>query len=169
MRKFLLPALFTVVFVSESIFVEVASAEIFNSDRIFVPRFLLAFILFLTIYANKETGIFYGAIFGMLYDVVYTEILGIYLFLFPLIAYIVSKVMKVLQANVIVSVIVTIIGITILEIVVYEINFLIHMTEMNFSNFAAMRLFPTLVLNLAFIIIFAYPLKKQFEKLAIEF
>lgn len=164
MRRILVPLLFVFFFIFESMFVELLPESLFNSDRILVPRFLMILILFLTIYEGKKTGILYGLIFGLLFDVVYTEIIGIYLFMFPLLSYIVSGMMRFLQSNLVVSIIVSIIAVALLELGVYEVNFLIKVTDMNFTDFIQLRFIPTLILNLLFAILFAYPLKRLFEK-----
>ncbi|MDF1506872.1 rod shape-determining protein MreD [Robertmurraya sp. DFI.2.37] len=168
MRKFLLPLLFIFFFILESIFVQSLPAEMFNSERILVPRFLMIAIIFLTLYGNRNHGLIYALVFGLLFDVVYTEIIGIYLFLFPLIAYLTSKVMRLLQANIVVISVVSLLGVALLELCVYELTFLINKTDMVFSMFVDLRWLPTLILNLAFIIIFAYPLKRHFEKYALS-
>lgn len=166
MNRFLLPGLFVFLFILESLFVELLPAELFNSDRILVPHFLIAGILFLTIYLSPKYGILYGFVFGLLFDVVYTEIIGIYLFMFPLMAYLIAKIMKVLQTNIFIVSALSILGIGILEIGVYELNYLIHITNLDFGVYFKIRLIPTLVLNLAFIILTAYPFKKHFERVA---
>jgi rod shape-determining protein MreD len=163
MTKFLLPVLFVFFFILESLFVQLLPGEVLNSDRIFVPHFLLVAIILLTIYGSRKLGLLYGLIFGLLFDIVYTEVIGIYLFLFPLIAYIVSKMMKVLQANVFIVLFVVIAGVALAELGVYEMNYLIHITNMGFAHFIEFRLLPTLLLNLAFVIIAMYPLKRNFE------
>jgi rod shape-determining protein MreD len=165
-NKFILPLIFLFLFILESLFVQFLPADIFNSEKIFVPHFLIVAILFLTIFGNEKYGILYGFIFGLLFDIVYTEIIGIYLFLFPLVAYIVSRIMKVLQTNLFIGSFVSLIGITFLEIGAFEMNKLIHITNIDFMSFLNRRLLPTLLLNAIFIIIAAYPLKRQFEKFA---
>lgn len=122
--------------------------------------------MFMTLYGDRNQGLIYGFSFGLLFDVVYTEIIGVYLFLFPLIAYLSSKIMRILQTNIVVVSLISILGVVLLELGVYELNFLVNKTEMEFSLFTELRLFPTVILNLAFIIIFAYPLKRHFEKYA---
>jgi rod shape-determining protein MreD len=138
----------------------------FASGRIMVPHLLVIALIFLTIYGNRNLGIMYGFIFGILYDVIYIEIIGIYLFALPLLCYIVSKIMKVLQTNLLIVTLVTLFGIALLEVVVYEMNFILYQTTMDFSRMAKLRLLPTILLNLLFTLILALPLKKQFEKLA---
>ncbi|WP_210366752.1 rod shape-determining protein MreD [Bacillus sp. REN3] len=166
MTRFLLPALFVFLFILESLFVEFLPAELFNSDRILVPHFLMAGILFLTAYVGQKQGILYGLIFGLLFDLVYTEIIGIYLVLFPLIAYLFAYMMKMLQTNILIVSLLSLIGIALLEISAYQFMHLIKVTDLEFAVFLKIRMYPTLILNLAFIILAAYPFKRQFENAA---
>nr|WP_295971807.1 rod shape-determining protein MreD [uncultured Bacillus sp.] len=166
MKKFLLPALIFFGFLLESLFIELWPADLFRSKWIIVPHFLMILILFVTIYVDRKRGILYGFIFGLLFDIVYTEIIGIYLFMIPLIAYIIAWIMKILQSNILVSSVVVLFGVSLLELGVYEMNFLIQLTDMGFSDYLDMRLWPTLLFNFIFIIIIAYPLKKYLENFA---
>jgi rod shape-determining protein MreD len=163
-RRVLLPVIYVAFFVFESLFVELLPADLFNRDFIFVPRLLMIGILFLAIYGGRTHGILYGFIFGLLYDVFYTEIIGVYLFLFPLLAYATAKLMRALQTNLLISSLVTLLGVCVLELTVYELNFLIHKTDMPFARFIEIRLYPTSILNLALTLIVAYPLKRFLEK-----
>lgn len=164
MSRFILPATALVFFIFESIFANLFSGGMFGSDRIYVPRFIMIFIAFLTIYGSRRSGILYGLILGICYDVVYTEILGIYTFLLPGLAYLISKTMKVLQSNLLVAIFVSVFYVGLLELVDYQMNVLINFAKMSYQEFAQMRLFPTLLLNLAFIIIFSFPLRQLMEK-----
>lgn len=165
MRRFLLPLLFILFFIAESIFVELLPGDIFDGKYIIVPRFLMIGLVFLIVYGPKKYWLFYAFIFGLLFDVVYTEIIGIYLFIFPIVCYLTSKMMKILQTNIIIVSFVALVGVALLELGSYEMNFLIHQTDMEFSSYISLRLLPTLLLNLIFIVIVAYPLKKHFEKI----
>ncbi|WP_141433626.1 rod shape-determining protein MreD [Bacillus sp. 03113] len=168
MRRLLLPLLLLFVFILESIFVELLPAELFHSNRILVPHFLMIFLLFLTIYGNEKHGYVYSFIFGLLFDVVYTEVIGIYLCIYPLIAYICTKLMKILQTNLVMVSSVIMLGVVLLEFGVYGIVFLLHRTDLVITNFIQIRLFPTFILNIAFLIIVAVPLKRFFDKYASE-
>lgn len=166
MKKLLLPLLFVFLFLLESVFVQLLPEKPFGFDKILVPHFLFAAILFLTIFVGKKQGIIYAMIFGFVFDIVYVEILGIYLFLYTLVAYVVSKIMHAMHANFFISSFVTLIGIALLELGVYEMDTIIHVTSLGFMSFLNMRLYPTLLLNAIFILIFGYPLKRYFEKYA---
>lgn len=166
MRKFLLPLFLLFLFIVESLFVQFLPGQAFHSERIFVPHFLIVAIFFLTIYGSEKHGILYGMAFGLLFDVVYTEIIGIYLFLFPFVAYVITKLMKIFQNNIFLGSLMTLFGIALVELGSYEMNMLIHITNMDFMTFLNLRLFPTLLLNAAFIILVSYPLKRYFERFA---
>lgn len=166
MRKVLLPLLFIFLFIVESLFAQYAPSKVWGNDYILVPHFLFTGILFLAIYAGRRYGIIYSAIFGLLFDIVWIEVIGIYFFLFPFITYLISKLMHVLQTNTIVAFFVSLLGISLLEVGVYEMDFLIHITNMEFLSFIQMRFYPTILLNALFLVFAAYPLKRHFEKFA---
>ena len=163
MKKAFLPIIISLCFLFESVFVELLPAELFKSSSILVPHFLMVTIIFVTVYISQKHGIMYGFIFGILFDIVYTEIIGIYLFMFPLVAYITSWIMRILQTNIILVSFVAILGVGFLELGVYEMNFLIGRTDMSFASFVDIRLVPTLILNLIFIILVSYPLRKYLD------
>ena len=166
MKKLLLPLLFLFFFILESLFVQFLPATIFGDNYILVPHFLFVALIFLTIFVGKKQGIIYAVIFGLVFDIVYIEIIGIYLFLYPLICYIISKIMRIFHTNIIIAFLVTLVGIGLLELGVYEMDFIIHVTSLNFMSFIKMRLYPTLILNAVYIAIAGYPLKRYFEKYA---
>ncbi|PTY85468.1 rod shape-determining protein MreD, partial [Heyndrickxia sporothermodurans] len=100
----------------------------------------------------------------LLFDINYTGILGVYMFLFPFTIYLTSKMMKILQANIFVAALIVLVNIIIVEFLVYELNILINHVTMSMVDFLYVRLIPTLVVNLIFFIIFSYPMKKWLEK-----
>ncbi|MBM7691920.1 rod shape-determining protein MreD [Peribacillus deserti] len=168
MSRLIIPLSAFFFFMAESTYADLFSGEHFNSSRIFVPHFLFIFILFLTIFGSTKYGIIYGFIFGFLFDVVYTEILGVYAFLFAFLALVVSRLMKLVHSNIFIAALISTAAIAALEILVYEANGLIKDTGMNFTEFATIRLLPTLLLNFAFIIILAFPIKRIIEKANFE-
>jgi len=164
--RFFLPLIISLSFIFESVFVELLPDIFSNSNTILVPHFLIVVIIFTAIYGDRKQGLIYGIIFGLLFDIVYTEIIGVYLFMIPLVTNIVAWLMKLLQSNIFVVSFVTLIGITLLELGVYEMNFLIGITNIDFISFLNVRLLPTLILNTIYIIIVAFPLKKFMDSYA---
>ncbi|SFA38794.1 rod shape-determining protein MreD [Parageobacillus thermantarcticus] len=165
MKKWALPFLAVVCFVSESIFVDLWPKNELYMHYFFAPRFFLVFLVFTAIYIGQTRAMVYGLIFGVLYDCVYTELLGVYAFAFPLIAYIVAKAMKVLHPHWLIACFLSLFSIAILELYVYGIQLLIGRTNMPFQMFCLQRLSPTLLLNVVFLVLLSYPLKQQLVKI----
>lgn len=166
MKKFLLPLLFVFLFLLESFFVQYLPEQVFGQNWILVPHFLFSTLVFLTIFVGKKQGLIYAAIFGLLFDVVYVEIIGIYFFLFPFICYLVSKIMHLWHNNFIIAFFVTIAAVALLELGAYEMEHLIHVANLDFMSFLNLRFYPSLLLNAVFLLIFGYPLMRYFEKYA---
>jgi len=160
MKRIVLPLILSICFILESLYVEFFPNGIFGIHKLFVPHFLLIVLIIMGMYYVRNRTILYAFIFGLLFDAFYTGILGVYLFVFPLIVYITSSLMKVLQANIFVSAIVMLVDIAIAEFIVYGLNILILKTTMSTMDFINGRLIPTLILNIVFYIIIFYPLRK---------
>jgi rod shape-determining protein MreD len=156
------------MFILESVFLELLPTDPFGKNWIFVPYFLLITILFFSVYGNRNVGVLYGFVFGLLFDIVYTEILGIYFFAFPFIIYIFNKLMKIFHSNIVVVSVMSLLAVSALEMIVYQVIKVINLTTIDFASFLHLRLLPSLGLNLVFIVIVAYPYKRLFEKYAAE-
>ncbi|MCD7032925.1 rod shape-determining protein MreD [Metabacillus sp. GX 13764] len=159
MKRFLLPFFIFLLFIAESIYADLVHLPFLSDQLIFVPRFSFLAILFICAFFNRNTAILYGAIFGLLYDIVYTEVLGIYLFSFPLLVYLMSKGLKALHNNVLVVIFLSLVAVTLLEFFVYGIQELIQALPMTLNDFVTLRLIPTLALNLAAGLVLVYPIK----------
>jgi rod shape-determining protein MreD len=165
-KHFILSLIALLFFVFDSIFAQLFAGHLFGKENILVPHFMMVFVFFLTIYGSRKYGMIYGAILGMTYDVVYTEVLGIYMFLIPFLAYLIAKCMKVLQSNWMIIVVVTLVFVVISEVIIYEMNVIMSFATLNFTGFLGRRLLPTALLNIVFILVFFYPLQRLIQKLA---
>lgn len=162
MRKWLFPILAILCFIFESVFVQILPSEIFEMERIIVPRFTIIIIVIITMFTKVSTGMTYGFVLGLLYDLMYTNLIGVHMFAFTFLAYIVASIMRVLHINTLTVTVVSMFTITLLDLFVYSIQLLIKATNLPFDDFFTIRLLPTLILNLAFVIIFYIPLRKHF-------
>ncbi|GGE75683.1 rod shape-determining protein MreD [Priestia taiwanensis] len=163
MKRYFLPVLFVVLFVSEGVFASIFPVVSVGKDVILVPYFLFIGILFMSAYYNQMQAFYYGLIFGFLFDLVYTEVLGVYVFVFPILAFGFARAMKVLHSHLVIVSVLSLIAINILEYYVYGFTLLIGKSEMAATPFLLYRLFPSLLLNLVFLVLFAKPLQNYFE------
>ncbi|WP_062104557.1 rod shape-determining protein MreD [Bacillus niameyensis] len=160
MKRLILPLLLLIGFYLEGIFVELVRNGSFGLNVILVPRFLTVLFAVMGIYYVRNYSLIYAAVFGLLFDVYYTEIIGIYLFLFPIIVYIASKITKLLQANILTTFFVVLLSVALVEFVVYGFNVFVLQKEMELEEFAKSRLWSTLGLNQLFLLLIYYPFKK---------
>lgn len=97
LKRAALPLLLLFVFLFENMFSTVVPTDVFWKGSIAAPHFFIIVLCFITVYYSPVQGIYYGLLFGFLFDTVYTELVGIYIFAYPILAYLVYSVMKVLQ------------------------------------------------------------------------
>jgi rod shape-determining protein MreD len=165
MKKILLPFLIYLVFISESSLFQAIIPDHNSLDWQFIPRFTMVMILFIAIYINTTYGIVYGLAFGLLTDLLYTDIIGVYLFSMAATAYVISVFSRYLFGNLFVVLLLSIIGISVLEFFVYGLNSLIGVSNQMIDLFLYKRLLPTLILNGLFAILIYYPYVKQLNQL----
>lgn len=160
MKKFLLPLLLLIAFGFENVFATFVPTNLFGDKSIAAPHFLFIVLLFIVVYYNATNGILYGMLFGFIVDIVYSELLGMYLFAFPILAYLVSNAMKILQVNLFIVSSLVLISVGILEYYTYGLLLLLGRTNLSASVFFTDRFLPTLLLNGIFLVIFCFPLRK---------
>lgn len=164
MKQFILFLVAFILFIFDSIITQLLADSFLGKGIILVPYFMMVFIFFLTIYGSQKYAMIYGAILGLAYDVVYTEILGIYMFLIPFLSYLIVKCMKVLQSNWIIVILLTLIFVVIAEFILYGMNTMMSFAHLSFTEFLKIRLLPTICLNLVFIVVFFNPFKSLILK-----
>lgn len=165
MKKALLPLLLTALFYADSLFVLLVPEQAFNGEYVLVPRFFLTGLLFVGVFIDRNTAIKYGFLFGLLFDMFYTGLLGAYFFFLPLLVYIASKLVKVVHSTLPVFFVIVLFDIALLELVMYGLNVLVQRTMMTFDSFVSSRLTAVLILNSLFYILFSYPLREACLKL----
>ena len=165
MKRLYLPLLMILLFYSDSLFITGFPETAFGGKYMIIPRFFTIGLLLMAIFFDRNTAIKYGVLFGFLFDIFYTGVLGAYMFFLPLTVYVVSKLVKVLQNNLFILAFIVLFGVFLLELILFQLNVIIKRTEIDLIQFMSIRLAPTLLLNLIFYLLLAFPLKSAFEKL----
>ncbi|HJH11332.1 MAG TPA: rod shape-determining protein MreD [Metalysinibacillus jejuensis] len=121
----------------------------------FVPRFLVVFLIFLATYQSKKRAMYIGLFFGILYDIFYVDIIGLYAFLYPGAIFLASTIMGYIKPNMMVTATIALVIVTLLETAIYGFYSFISITDMPWQLFVQERLLPTLAMNFLFIILTA--------------
>jgi len=160
MVRFLIGFVAVALFLVEPIFSLFSPFEWGSHVVYIVPRFLILFLIFLSIYYNSKQAIIYGFVFGLLYDVFYIDIIGLYMVLYPLLCFIASGIVKVIHKRLFVSAIISALLVIILEFIVYQFNLYIGHVTVQMMDFVTYRLISTVLANVLFIVmlmwIFSY-------------
>jgi len=78
MRKLWINIILFLLFITEGTVFQFITPDYYGSDITIVPRFVLAAIVYLSIFRNQQYALWLGIVFGMLYDVVYGDVFGVY-------------------------------------------------------------------------------------------
>jgi rod shape-determining protein MreD len=163
MIRAMLPFLTFIFFIVEGTVMQVFSPEWFGiSDMVLIPRFVIVMILFISFFLKRSTALIYGLIFGFLWDVIYTDLIGVYFFSMTFTAYLIASISKIFHPHLIIALFLSLFGIIILEFQVYGLYTLVGIAELTTDDFLNQRLFPSLILNGVFVILIYYPLRKHF-------
>ncbi|MCA0969937.1 rod shape-determining protein MreD [Halobacillus litoralis] len=133
------------------------------SDVLITPHWVLVFLFLVAIFYDREhtySAVWFGLLFGLLIDVVYTGVLGVYMVTYALVAYAIHGLNRWLHSTFIGASVLTIIGIALADTSLYIIYSFVQITDMTWADYATLRLLPTLAANMiVFVILF--PLIKE--------
>ena len=147
-------------FIFQGTVMQVFTPEWFGYHFVSVPHFVLCAVIMIGLFYDRSHAVWYGLLFGLFTDLIYTNVLGVYAFCIPLTAYLLSYLARVFHLYLIIVFFIAIIGVAMLEFEVFAIYGLIGKVTMNLLDFIELRLLPTLIVNGAFLIIIFYPLRR---------
>ena len=162
MSRILIPFVVFLFLALEGTLFQLIVPSPFTSDLVVVPRFLAVLIMFIGLGFGRLNSITYGLVFGILYDIVYTQILGVYAFGFAFIGYMFVVRSRLVQDSLLIKLVLILFAIAFIEFYQYGLYQLIGITQLPIDVFINERLFPSVVVNSAFAILIYYPLTMLF-------
>ncbi len=159
MIRFLIPLVAIILFLLEPMFAKFSPIHINESTFYLVPRFLILYLIFISIYYNRKRAVIYGVIFGLLYDVFYIDIIGLYVVLYPLVCFLASWSFRFIHQHLIITIVLAVLLVAVMEFVLYGFFLLIDFTTMSVSAFFYSRLLSTIGANLLFLLMLGWAFK----------
>lgn len=160
MNRYLLPFILFILFIFEGTIFQVLIQPFHHYDLAIVPRFSFIIVIMSALFLGRTIGTAYGMSLGLFFDVIYTHVLGIYIFSMGFVAYLFSFSFRIFQKNLLLLLFTTIISIIFLDYLVYAIHSLIGTTQLPHERFLSERLYPSLIVNSTFAIVVVYPMRK---------
>ncbi|MFP3916447.1 rod shape-determining protein MreD [Lysinibacillus telephonicus] len=159
MIRFLIPFVAVALFLLEPEFALFSPISWGDGVVYLVPRFVILYLIFLSIYYSRKRACIYGLLFGLLYDVFYIDIIGLYSFLYPLVCFIAGSSVKFIHQHLSVTTILSLVLVALMELVLYYFFYFINFTTIPFTDFLSNRLLPTMIANLLFLIMLGWAFK----------
>lgn len=156
MIRFIIPLIAVLLFFFEPVFSLFSPVDIGGERYTLVPRFVIVYLIFLAVYYNRRLAVIYGIVFGLLYDMFHIDIIGLYAFLYPMICLLAVFLIKQTHKHFITVMFLSLLMIIVLEMFSYFFAGLISLTSISLSEFILTRLFPTMIANLIFIVMFSW-------------
>jgi|SRR5690625_14736 len=159
MKRLYLPLILFLFMVLEGVALELLPANLVMSNSIIVPHWVFIFLAFIAIFFDEENtyySILYAVIFGLLIDVVYTGVLGVYMFSYAVSVYVIYGLKKMIHANIYGTLLLGFTGVIFADLLINLIYTVVGITDMLWTDYFIYRLLPTVLANLLFLIVL-YP------------
>lgn len=159
MKRFLFPLILFLLVILQGVALELLPSSLVLGDWMYVPHWAFTFLIYMVVfYDTNDTyySLVYALIFGLLIDVVYTGVLGVYMFSYALVIYIIHIVKKILHGNFFVLLLLGVAGIMLADLAIYIIYMLVGLIDIVFKDYIFQRMLPTALSNLIFILLI-YP------------
>lgn len=163
MKKIYLPLILFVLVIAEGLSINLLPDEIALSDYLIIAHWVLAFLVYIAVYYDTEDtyyAIAYAFIFGLLIDIIYTGVLGVYMFSYGIVMYIIHKLLKLLQRNIYVLFLSGAAAIFLGDFFIYMMYAVVGITGIIWQDYLLIRSVPTLLANLVFFLLL-FPLFRK--------
>ncbi|WP_163970130.1 rod shape-determining protein MreD [Oceanobacillus halotolerans] len=160
MKRLIIPAILFLLLILEGVAFELLPANLVTGNSVIIPHWVLIFLVFVAIFydrANTYFCVLYGLIFGLLIDVVYTSVLGVYMFTYSITIYMTHGLKKIFHANFYVTILLGTLSIAVAEGIINIIFFVVGISDIPIKEYTIYRLLPTLLANFIFMVIL-YPI-----------
>lgn len=159
MIRFLVIIISVLLFYMEPIFGLFSPIKINGDFFVLVPRFLIMYLIFVSIYYDRKRAMLFGLFFGLLYDVFFIDIIGLYSFIYPLMCLVASLVVKYVHQHLLVATVLTLILVAVVELLLFFFYTFIGIKSMTFVDFYKFNLLPTMIANFVFLAMFGWGFK----------
>lgn len=168
-NRYLLPIYIMIAFYLDGSISLLGQIWLYTPDYTIISRLFMLVLVLTAFILPEETRLPWYAIgIGLIYDLYYTGMLGMYTFAVPLIMYVVRYLKQYLPDSPFFIALVYLISLTLLETVIYLFNRMAGIVTTIPVDFISNVLAPTIALNLVFFIFLYLPIKYLLLKLKSE-
>ncbi|MBO8172544.1 MAG: rod shape-determining protein MreD [Bacillaceae bacterium] len=163
-----LSALLTVLLLLEGTVLQFVSPDTWGITIQMIPRFVVVGVIYIALYLGRRKGLWYGLIFGLLQDILYSDVIGVYAFGMGLVGYFSGLAFKLFHQGLLLILLTMIVSILIYDLVIYSFFSMFGIASVNLQWMMMNQLIPTLFLNAIFAVLIYVPMKKILEGIELE-
>lgn len=163
MKKAYIPIILFLLVVLEGVALDFLPEQILAGDTFIISHWVFVFLVFIAIYFDEPHtyySVLYAVIFGLLVDIVYTDLLGVYMFSYAIVTYLIHQCTKLFHPNFYTTILFVLIGVSLTDLSIYMLYSFIGKINLLWGSYAFYRLLPTVLANIIFFIGF-YPIIKK--------
>lgn len=165
MARFLLTVTVVVLFVLEGTVMPVFSPETWGLSWTTVPRFALVCCIFISAFLGRREGLYYGLAFGFLQDVLFGQVIGIYMMSMMVASYFAGMIVLLFQRGFGMMLVTTILILFGHEWLLYSLFRLFSAAPYDVQWILTRQILPSVIFNFAFALIMYVPIMRMCNKI----
>ncbi len=150
MKKYSIVLLLLFIFLLEGTLFRFISPDYYGKTIYFYPRFVLIMIIFISIYRDRHFALYLGMGFGVLYDIVYGDVIGIYMVGMAGVGYFSGWLTLYFQTTFALYLLNILVNLLMFEMFLYGMLNMFHLVNIAFDWSFFHILIPTVIFNLLF-------------------
>ena len=166
-KRYIIITLF-LFFIFEGTVFRLISPDFYGSIISLFPRFVLVLIILISIFRNRKYGLFLGIGFGLLYDIVYGNVIGVYMVGMAGVGYFSGWLIQFLHPTLLVYLLIEFVGLFLFELFLYSMLRLYKLTYLPLDTAIVTLILPSIIFNLVFAIFIYIPAHYLIEKKGIS-
>lgn len=159
MKRLLIPVLLILLLALQGVATEIAVSFSSMQQVYVIAHWVFIFIVCISILYDSDDSYYalvYSILFGLLIDIVYTDMLGIYMLGYGLSMFLLQGLRRALYPNIYSTILMVTVGIIVADSFINFIYSMVGIIDIGILEYIWIRLLPTLLANIIFLFIL-YP------------
>ncbi len=165
MNRAILYGTLFLLFLLEGTLFQVFSPGIWGSTFVIIPNLTLCVIIMVALYLGRVEGLWIGFAFGLLHDVVYGDVIGVYAFSMAFIGYFTGQLNQLFNQNILLLLVTIIFADLFFLTTIYGLFYLFGLTTASFEWTMFYHIFPSVMFNLAFSVLVYQPIRHLLSRM----
>lgn len=169
--RILLPIILFFFVVIEGVALKLLPESLLYGQIVIIPHWVFALLVLSVLLFDKDNthySIWYAGIFGLLIDIVYTDLLGVYMFCYASVIYLLHELKQRMHENMFTTTILGLFAFWVVDILIHFIYFVLGKASLGWGAYFVQRMLATGLGNVIFLILLYLILAKRLKLWQVE-